>query len=392
MTAVPPLVVHVVYRFAVGGLENGLVNLLNGLPRDAWRHAIVSLTDVDAAFAARVARRDVEMIELRKGPGHAYPLYPKLVRMFRAMRPAIVHTRNLAALETTPAAWLSGVPSRIHGEHGRDADDPDGSNVRRQRIRRLFRPFVTRYVALAPDLAQYLHGPIGVAEDRIEQIWNGVDTVRFAPAVARERIAGCPFGEPHERIVGTVGRLDPVKDQATLARAFVHALRQSPARRATLRLVIVGEGSERARIAAILADGGALDLAWMPGERQDIPAILRGLDVFVLPSFGEGVSNTVLEAMSCGLPVVATRVGANAELVDDGVTGRIVAPADPAALGDAIASYADAPEVGRRHGQAGRRRVEAQFGLERMVERYHRLYLSQLARAGGAVAPSAIAG
>lgn len=392
MTTAPPIVVHVVYRFAVGGLENGLVNLLNGLPRDAWRHAVIALTDIDPAFAARVARSDVDMVALRKGPGHAYPLYPKLVRMLRAMRPAIVHTRNLAALETTPAAWLAGVPSRIHGEHGRDADDPDGTNARRQRIRRLFRPFVTQYVALAPDLAQYLRGPIGVAEDRVEQIWNGVDTARFVPAAARERIAGCPFGEPHERIVGTVGRLDPVKDQATLARAFVHALRQSPARRATLRLVVVGEGSERARIAAILADGGALDLAWMPGERQDVPAILRGLDVFVLPSFGEGVSNTVLEAMSSGLPVVATRVGANAELVDDGVTGRIVAPADPIALGDAIASYADAPEPGRRHGQAGRRRVEAQFGLERMVERYHRLYLSQLARAGGAAAPSAIAG
>ena len=266
------------------------------------------------------------------------------------MRPAIVHTRNLAALETVPAAWLAGVPSRIHGEHGRDADDPDGTNVRRQRIRKVFRPFVTQYVALAPDLARYLRGPIGVADDRIEQIWNGVDTERFAPPAARERIAGCPFGAPHEQLVGTVGRLDPVKDQATLARAFVHALAQSPGRRASMRLVIVGEGGERARIEAILAEGGVRDLAWLAGERHDIPAILRGLDVFVLPSFGEGVSNTILEAMSSGLPVVATRVGANHELVEDGVTGRVVAASDAAALAAAIASYADDPALARQHG------------------------------------------
>jgi sugar transferase (PEP-CTERM/EpsH1 system associated) len=392
MTAAAPLIVHVVYRFAVGGLENGLVNLLNGLPRDAWRHAVIALSDIDPGFAARVARADVAMIALGKGPGHAIPLYPRLVRLFRALRPAIVHTRNLAALETMPAAWLAGVPSRIHGEHGRDAEDPDGANVRRQRIRRLFRPFVTQYVALAPDLARYLRGPIGVADDRIEQIWNGVDIARFAPAAARERIAGCPFGAPHECLVGTVGRLDPVKDQATLARAFVHAVQQAPERRATLRLVVVGEGGERARIEAILAQGGVSELAWLPGERHDIPAILRGLDVFVLPSFGEGVSNTILEAMASGLPVVATRVGANAELVDDGVTGRIVAPSDPAALAAAIATYADAPGLGARHGQAGRQRAEAQFGLDRMIERYHRLYLAQLARAGGAAVPRAIAG
>ena len=95
-----------------------------------------------------------------------------------------------------------------------------------------------------------------------------------------------------------------------------------------MRLVIVGEGGERARIEAILAEGGVRDLAWLAGERHDIPAILRGLDVFVLPSFGEGVSNTILEAMSSGLPVVATRVGANHELVEDGVTGRVVAASD----------------------------------------------------------------
>ena len=143
MSAMPPLIVHVVYRFDVGGLENGVVNLINRLPAQSWRHAVVSLTDVDPAFAARISRSNVRFIALHKAPGHAVRLYPRLVALLRELKPAIVHTRNLAALEATLPAWIAGVPARLHGEHGRDIGDLDGSNVRYQRVRRLYRPFVT---------------------------------------------------------------------------------------------------------------------------------------------------------------------------------------------------------------------------------------------------------
>lgn len=374
--SMPRHIVHVVYRFAVGGLENGLVNLVNRLPADAWRHTIVSLTDIDPAFARRITRDDVELVALNKGPGHAVALYPRLWRLFRERRPAIVHTRNLAALETLPAAWAAGVRVRVHGEHGRDAADPQGRNVRRQRIRRLFRPFVTRYVALSPDLARYLAGPIGVPAARIEQIFNGVDGERFSPATHRLPIPGCPFGAPEHIIVGTVGRLDEVKDQANLAQAFVRALALRPDLAQRLRLLIVGEGAQRRRIEGILAGARVAHLAWLAGERADVPAVLRGLDVFALPSLGEGVSNTILEAMASALPVVATRVGANAELIVEGMTGTIVPPADSQALAEVLIAYADDPAWAQAHGRAGRARVEQQFTLDRMVDRYHRLYLA----------------
>lgn len=379
-----PLVVHVIYRFAVGGLENGLVNLVNGLPAGAWRHTIVSLTDVDAAFAGRVRGDHVRVVALNKGPGHAHGIYARLWRLFRQWRPAIVHTRNLAALEITPVAWAAGVPVRVHGEHGRDADDPDGSNPRRRRIRRLYRPFVSRYVAVSPDLASYLEDGVGVPRDRIEQIYNGVDTDRFLARGAREPIEGCPFRDPAFRIVGTVGRLDPVKDHANLVRAFAAALRVRPALRDTLRLVIVGDGPEHARVRQILDVEGIRDLAWLPGARHDIPSLLRGFDVFVLPSYGEGVSNTILEAMAAGLPVVATRVGANAELVADGATGCIVPPSDSDALATALAAYALDPARSGAHGRAGRQRAEQRFSLQRMIDRYQRLYLALVAGASGA--------
>jgi len=387
------LVVHVVYRFATGGLENGVVNLINRLPPESWRHVVLSLTEIDDRFSRRITRGDVNYVALHKGPGHALRLYPRLFRLFRKLRPAIVHTRNLAALESCVPAWAARVPVRIHGEQGWDVHDLDGSNRHYQRLRRTYRPFVTHYVAVSPDLERYLQERVGVPATRIDQIWNGVDTVGFRPAVSgRVPIAGCPFSDPALWLVGTVGRMEQVKDQTNLARAFVHALRLHPEARARMRLVMVGDGGLRSRVEAILDEGGARALAWVPGERADIPSLLQGLDCFVLPSLAEGVSNTILEAMASGLPVVATRVGANAQLVDDGLTGALVSAADSDALARAIIAYFDDPATAKRHGRAGRQRAESRFSLERMVERYHRLY-SELVREGAAghAAPHAAA-
>jgi sugar transferase (PEP-CTERM/EpsH1 system associated) len=392
MNAMPPLIVHVVYRFAIGGLENGVVNLINRLPAQSWRHAVVSLTDFDPAFAARISSSTVRCIALHKAPGHAVRLYPRLVALLRELRPAIVHTRNLAALEATLPAWIAGVPARLHGEHGRDVGDLDGSSLRYQRVRRLFRPFVTRYIALSPDLESYLRERIGVPATRIDQVYNGVDTARFFPAPGgRAAIPACPFQGANYWLIGTVGRMEAVKDQTNLARAFATAVAANPEARARLRLVLVGDGKLKREIEAILESAGVRELAWFAGERTDVVPILQGLDCFVLPSLAEGVSNTILEAMACGLPVVATRVGANAELVEQNLTGRTVPAADSDALAREIGAYFGAPGLARQHGQAARRRVERRFSLERMVEDYDRVYAGllrtrRLAHSGAAAA------
>jgi len=370
---VRPCIAHVIYRFDVGGLENGVVNLVNHLPADAYRHVIVALTDV-TDFRERIRRPDVEFFAMHKRPGHGIRLYPRLFRLFRDLAPSIVHTRNLAALEAAVPAWLAGVPVRVHGEHGRDVSDLDGSSRKYRRVRHLYRPFVNRYVALSKDLADYLRGPIGVAPARIAQIYNGVDTTRFAPAPdARPPIPGCPFSGSDLWLVGTVGRMQEVKDQVTLAEAFVRAVQRHPSGK-RLRLVMIGDGPLRDRVDRVLASAGLREQAWLPGERSDVPDILRGLDCFVLPSLAEGVSNTILEAMATGLPVVATRVGGNAELVEDGATGCLVPSANPEAMATAILAYFDDPATARRHARAARQAAVDRFSLERMVKDYLSLY------------------
>jgi sugar transferase (PEP-CTERM/EpsH1 system associated) len=377
-----PLVLHVVHRFDTGGLENGLANLINHMSPAAYRHAILALTEV-TEFRRRVQPADVEFISLRKPPGQGYKVYPRLWQLLRRMKPAIVHTRNLGPLEMQVAVAAAGVPVRLHGEHGREVDDLDGSNRHLQRVRRLYAPFVQHWVALSRDLESYLVGRVGISASRITQIYNGVDATRFHPAGDLPLpIAGCPFTAPQHWLVGTVGRMQAVKDQTLLARAFVRALALQPALRERLRLVLVGDGPLRAQAQAILAEGGAADLAWLPGERGDVADVMRGLNCFALPSLAEGISNTILEAMASGLPVVATRVGGNAELVDEGRTGALVPAADVEAMAAALAAMAADPSRAAAQGRAGRLEVERRFSMQAMVAAYQGLYDRRLQAAG----------
>jgi len=376
-----PLVAHVMYRFDTGGLENGIVNLINHMPAERYRHAVIALTEV-TDFRKRIHRNDVQFISLNKAPGHGFWLYPKLFRLFRQLRPAIVHSRNLAALEVQLPAWLAGVPVRIHGEHGRDVGDLDGSNVTLQRVRRFYRPFVSYYLALSRDLAQYLTGIIRVPNHKVLQVYNGVDSLRFHPGQPDQAVAACPFSRPAHWLLGTVGRMQAVKDQPTLARAFIRALEIAPALKQRLRLVLIGDGPLRAECQQLLTTANVAELAWLPGERSDIPELMRGLDCFVLPSLAEGISNTILEAMASGLPVIATNVGGNADLVTAGITGAIVPSADPEAMAQEIVHLATQSDTAKSMGLAGRSTIEQKFSMEAMVATYQGAYDKLLHRSG----------
>jgi sugar transferase (PEP-CTERM/EpsH1 system associated) len=387
----PPLIAHVIFALRAGGLENGLVNLINRMPPDRYRHAVVCLTGHDG-FAARLQREDVPIVDLHKRDGHDLPLYGRLWATFRHLRPTIVHTRNLVALEAQIPALAAGVRGRVHGEHGWDVHDLDGSNRRHRLLRRGLSPIVDRFVPLSAHSERYLVDQVGVPPRKVTRIVNGVDAERFHPAGRPLPVGAAPPGDkdplpeagfpPDAVVIGTVLRMEAVKDPMNLARAFVAALERRPDLRPRLRVVMVGNGRLYDEVRAYLRDTGAEGLARLLGHRDDTPEILRGLDLFVLPSRAEGISNTILEAMATGLPVVATRVGGNPDLVVEGETGTLVPPEDPTALAEAILAYAADPALRQRHGARARQLVEQRYTLDRMVERYLDVYDSIL-REGG---------
>ncbi len=374
-----PLVAHVIYRLGIGGLENGLVNLINRTPIDRYRHTIICLKDA-TDFKKRIRRRDVDIHELGMREGRDFSVFKRLYHLLRELRPDIVHTRNLAAIECQLPSFLAGVRHRVHGEHGWDVFDPDGSNRKYQFLRRLFKPLVHRYIPLSTHLEGYLRERIRVPGDKIRRICNGVDTDRFHPAEKNRQKPGVlPFDLSEKVIIGTIGRMHGVKDQITLVDAFIRLLQKHPELRDRLRLVVVGDGPLRSRAGSLLASSGFEHMAWLPGERNDVPEILRALDLFVLPSTAEGISNTILEAMATGLPVIATDVGGNPDLVAPDVTGTLIPCSDPDALARAVEQYLNNYELMTTQGANGLRRVREEFSLDRMVEAYLAVYDELLA-------------
>ena len=367
------LICHIVYRLAVGGLENGLVNLINHLPDNRYRHAIVCVTEA-TDFRRRIERPDVEVCEIHKRPGKDFGAYGHMWQVLRNLKPDIVHTRNLPALDMLLPAWLAGVPRLVHSEHGRDLIELDGKNTKYNRLRRLSRLVVDQYVAVSQDLTGWLRTEIGVPVSRIRTIYNGVDTRRFSQEGKTRSVLPDGFAPPGTIVLGTFGRIDGLKNQMGLAKAFLHLLAWKPDLRRTLRLMIVGDGDQRRAIEAILANGGVLDLCWLPGFRDDTPTLYGALDIFVLPSLREGISNTVLEAMASGLPVIATRVGGNPEILPENVAGRLVPVSNETALAAAIFDYVANPELIRRHGESARAHVVRNFSLDTMVVSYDQLY------------------
>ena len=365
-SAALPRVVHVVNSLAIGGLENGVVNLVNATAA-RFRHVIVCMT-TDGPLHGRL-RSDAEVIVVGKHAGHDPWAFLRLVRLLRQLRPLIVHSRNWPALDAVPAARLARVPLVVHGEHGREVADPEGRNHRRNRVRRALSPLVHHFVTVSTDLRRWLIEDVGIPATKVTAIHNGVDLSRFGRVgqlEARARLA-LPANVP---IIGTVGRLDPVKDQVGLVRAIAAIRVEYPA----ALLVVAGDGPCRAELAQVAATLGQADHVRLLGSRDDIPAVLSALDVFVLPSIAEGISNTVLEAMATGLPVVATRVGGNPELIEHEVSGTLVPRQNTTALAAAIVTYVGDPIQRRRHGEAARQRATGQFSLERMAEAYADLY------------------
>ena len=366
-----PLIVHVLYRLQVGGLENGVINLVNQLPPDRYRHAIVCLSEA-TAFRNRIQRADVAVYEMHKRPGQDPRTWKNLFQLFRRIRPTLVHTRNIGCLEAQIPAWLAGVPCRVHGEHGWDVSDPDGSNRRYQWLRRLHSPLVHRFIALSKELENYLLSRARIPATKVSRIYNGVDDRLFHAGPGDSLPSG--FADPDSIVIGTVGRMHGVKDQVTLCHAFVRLCRQLPDTAGRLRLVLIGDGPLQQSCKNLLADAGLDGQAWLPGGLEDVPELMRSLHVFVLPSQAEGISNTILEAMASGLPVVATDVGGNGELIDAGRTGLLVPPNDPDAMAEGIARYVQDSGLRLQHGENGRRRIVDRFSMAQMLSAYASVY------------------
>ena len=364
----PIKVLHILHAFSHGGLENGIVNIINGSPPDI-EHELCLLTTADE-FIHRL-RKPVRYYQLHKGPGNSLTTVLELRRFIRQSGANIVHTRNWGAFDGIIAACLCPGIALLHGEHGRDISDTQGRNRRRNLLRRLFSPRVARFTTVSEDLRLWLTERVGIPKSKIVLIRNGVDLELYRPRrdIALRQELGI---SEQEFVVGAVGRLDPVKNYPGLIRSFAALAREFP----ECRLLIVGDGPERQTLETLARDHGMNPLSIFKGYRSDVDRFYGVFDVFVLNSFAEGMSNTLLEAMASGLPIISTSVGASADLLSDGNRGKLIATGDEAQLAGALREYRISPTLRHRHASEARYFVEQHCSLSQMVARYVDLYLS----------------
>lgn len=375
MISEPVHIAHVIYRFDTGGLENGVVNLINQLPQNKYRHSIITHKGMNPDFAARIKTDNVRFYDLAKRDGQDWGLYRRLNRLLKELKPALLHTRNLATIESQLVGWWRGIPLRIHGEHGWDMADVGGTNPKYQRLRRLLKPFIHHFIALSSEANQYLIDKIGVPAGKVSHICNGVDFDRFAVAQTPQGAVPMDFFAHTRLVFGTVGRLADVKNQRYLVEAFAKLVENLGKEADALRLMLVGDGGTRTKLERQVQEAGLAKQVWFAGDRADVPAMMQKMQVFVLPSLAEGISNTFLEAMASGLPVIATDVGGNPDLMPpEHVQTNLVPVNQVDALVSAMMRYARHPALAAQEGLQAKQYCHRQFSLANMVEKYQQLY------------------
>jgi glycosyltransferase involved in cell wall biosynthesis len=347
-------VVHVTHGLEVGGLEKLLVEIARHADRTRQRLHFVSLSS-RGVLAAEIEKCGWPVTALEAPAGVQPAVILQLAALFRGWRATVVHTHNTKALVYGgPAARLARVEQLLHTWHGQNLV----GSPREAFLFRLAGKLPDDIIAVSNDAARIMQGE-GIAPAKITRIWNGIDTSRFAYT------GPCSHGP-----AVAVARLSPEKDIASLVRAVALLREQEP----HFRVEVAGAGLCLSVLQRLAAELGVTDNVCFRGQVDDIPALLARARLFVLPSLTEGVSLTLLEALARGLPVVATRVGGNPEVVHEGQTGLLVPPSQPNALANAILRLWRDPELGRAMGAAGRQRVEEHFEVRGMVARYEELY------------------
>ncbi len=377
-------VMHVLDNLGKGGLENGLANLIERLDPDRYEHVVCAIRRL-GPNVERVEAAGARVMCLGKSAGSRSQI-GMLARAIGEIKPDLVHSRNWSAIEAVIAGRLGRRIGLIHGEHGLEADTSAKEPWRRNCFRRLAFELADRVLSVSSQLRDLHAKRTGFPARRITVIHNGVDSDRFRPdAAVRVRVRG-ELGIPEGQFcIGCVGNLTPAKDYRTALNgvgAFDEAC-------GDWRLIVIGEGAERRGLEEFVN----AHPQWKPrvsflGLSHRVPELLAAMDVYVLSSVIEGISNSLLEAMATGLPVIATAVGGNPEVVIDGESGFLFPAGNFGGLAERLLLLRNQAQLRSKLGQQARRRVREAFSIDSMVRKYEEVYegLTEMALPRAAVA------
>lgn len=381
-------VLRVITRLNIGGPAQHVILLTAGLERLGWRTSlIIGQVDPDEGDMGDLAGRAgvepfvIDSMRNRAGPLADLRTLAALFRLFRRERPAIVHLHLLKArlLGGLAARW-AGVPIVVETFHGTLLTGYYAAPVARLLawLERWLARRMEAVIAVSPAVAGELAAARVGSPARVHVIPLGLDLERFGGVGLRStlrRELGLSEDVP---LIGTVGRLVPIKGLSLFVDAAALIHRALPA----AQFIIVGDGPLRAELSRRTGAAGLSGQVHFLGWRRNLEALYPDLDLVMLTSLNEGTPVSIIEAMAAGRAVVATRVGGVADVIEDGASGVLVPPGDPAALAAAAVALLREPERRREMGEVARAAVLRRYGAGRLVADTDALYRRLLARRG----------
>lgn len=362
-------VTHFVENLERGGLERVVIELIRAQRERGHQCRVICLFH-HGKLAGELREQGVDVQAIGKRAGFDLAAVGRARRLLQRHPRTVLHTHNgMSNYYAGLASWRLPLLRRVNTYHSMPPEQASG------RAEWLYRTSLrhTDVLAAVSELARRRFEAQGVVtRGKMVTVPNGIQLERFAPVSAEHHVRlADELGAPREaRLLGTVGRLHPAKDQANLIRAFTRVGQAHP----LVRLVLIGDGALRDELKALAQTEGLADRIHFLGDRGDVPDLLRGLDLFVLSSRTEGYSMALLEACATALPIVATDVGGNSEIVRDGVNGRLVPAENPHALAEGMLDLLDTPERLASMGREGHDWVRGRGSFRAMADAYDALY------------------
>lgn len=378
----PLKVMQLVLSLEIGGMEKLVYDMVKRIDKRIISPFVCCL-DKPGYYGCHLydlgeelQRNGYQVYTLPRKPGIDWGVIQQLRIMIRQKKVDIVHAQQYTPYCYGVMASLYNMlrlsrnsPKLIYTSHG--IPYPYKRRMKRVVVNSVFSLFTQEIVTISEDTKSNIVKYENFPAHKIKVVYNGIDLSQFSKKVDRVAKKQSLELTPDYKVIGIVARLDPVKNHTLLLRAFKRVLHELP----ETYLLIVGDGPEKKRLESLAELFGISGQALFLGARNDVPELLHIFDVSVLSSFSEGMSVTLLEAMGAGIPIVATNVGGNPEVVKDQETGYLVPNNNDQEMAAALIKLLQDEEARRKMGKAGQQRAHTIFSVDRMVNTYTNLYL-----------------
>lgn len=359
---------HVILSMQVGGAERLVYDMVR-YPAFAENKPIVCCLDTIGELGEKLLQDGYKVWCKGRNPGLDLTVIGWLREIIKREHVDVVHAHQYSPLfYAVPAALLSGRKKLVYTEHGRF--HPEQKSWKRTIFNPLLSLGVDHLVAISAATAQAMATYDNFPLSRIEVIHNGIDCSSMNPE-SNNHFKRQELGlDPSCRLLGTAGRLNSIKNMSMMIRGLKLVLQQVP----NTYLVIAGQGEEREMLKNLAVELEVNDRIKFIGLRFDLPEIYPLFDVFLLTSFTEGISVTLLEAMASGVPAVVTDVGGNREIVLDGKSGYLVPVNDDGLLAQKVVAVLRDADLATQMGKVAKRQILDNFSMKGMLQAYQKMY------------------